>query len=297
MAEQVRAAFELRGMKIPIERILPLKTIVADVKKNSALRRILASIPRAGLIEPLIVFPQGTGKSPNYSLLDGHIRLEALKRLGWAEVPCLISTEDEAYTYNHKVNVVPPIQEHYMIMKAIENGVSEEMIAEALDIDVASIRQKRNLLNGICAEAVEILKNKSMSREALCELRRVKPMRQIEMAELMVKGNNITATYAKCLLSATPVDELVEPAKAKPLKGVRADDVADMHREMEALEENFLALETKHGDTVLHLVLATTYLRKLLDNPAVSRFLSNNHNDIFSEFRKLAEATSLERPA
>jgi RepB plasmid partitioning protein len=246
------------------------------------------------LIEPLIVHPQGAGKASNYSLLDGHTRFEALKKLGFERVPCLISTEDEAYTYNHKVNVVPPIQEHFMIMKAIANGVSEERIARALDVDVASIRHKRDLLNGVCPEAVELLQNKHTSKDALREFRRVKPMRQIEMAELMIRGHNFTASYAKCLLAATPDEQLVEPHKPKAPRGFR-DEVVGMERERESLEQNFLALEETHGKNVLHLVLATAYLRKLLENSVVARFLSKHHPDISAEFQKLIETNSLDR--
>jgi hypothetical protein len=295
MPEQVRPAFDLRGLHIPVERILPMKRIVADEKRNATFRRVLASIKEVGLIEPLIVFPQGTGKAAKYSLLDGHVRLEALKRLGEETIPCLISTEDEAYTYNHKVNVIPPIQEHFMIMRAIENGVSEERIAKALDVDVVSIRQKRDLLNGVCPEAVELLKNKHASRETLRELRRVKPMRQIEMAELMVKGHNFTWSYAKCLVAATPEDQLLDPHRRKAPKGLLGEEVATIEREMRSLEQNFLALEDAHGKNTLHLVLATTYLRRLMENPAVSRFLASSHADIYAEFQKLIETTSLER--
>lgn len=50
-----------------------------------------------------------------------------------------------------------------MILKAIKSGVSEERIAKVLNVDVASIRQKRDLLEGICKEAAEILKTRQMS--------------------------------------------------------------------------------------------------------------------------------------
>lgn len=294
MADPLRAAFDPHGVHIPVDRILPMKQVVADPKKNSTFRRILASIREVGLIEPLIVYPQG-GKANNYSLLDGHLRLEALKQLGFETIPCLISNEDEAYTYNHKVNIVPPIQEHFMIMKAIENGVSEERIARALDVDVAQIRQKRDLLNGICTETVDLLKNKLASRETLRELRRVKPMRQIEMAELMLKSHNFTCSYAKCLIAATPDDQLLDPAKSKVPRGVKAEEVAAMEKEVESLEQNFLALEESHGKNTLHLVLAIAYLRRLLENSTVGKFLSSRYADINAEFKKLIETTSLER--
>jgi prepilin-type processing-associated H-X9-DG protein len=295
MADPLSAAFDLHGVHIPVDRILAMKQIVTDPKKNVTFRRVLSSIKEIGLIEPLIVYPQGAGKGANYSLLDGHVRFEVLKQLNHETVPCLISNEDEAYTYNHKVNVVPPIQEHFMIMKAIESGVSEERIARALDVDVAQIRQKRDLLNGICAEAVELLKNKRASRETLRELRRVKPMRQIEMAELMSKSYNFTNSYAKCLIAATPDDQLLDPNKSKAPKGVKAEEVAAMEKELASLEQNFLALEESHGKNTLHLVLAIAFLRKLLDNVAVSRFLLSRYCDINTEFQKLIETTSLER--
>lgn len=35
---------------------------------------------------------------------------------------CLISDDDEAFTYNHKVNQLSAIQEHFMILRAINAG-------------------------------------------------------------------------------------------------------------------------------------------------------------------------------
>lgn len=52
---------------------------------------------------------------------------------GVAEIACLISTDDEAFTYNKRVNRIAIIQEHKMILKAIEKGVSEERIAKSLN--------------------------------------------------------------------------------------------------------------------------------------------------------------------
>jgi ParB-like chromosome segregation protein Spo0J len=292
MSDSPPPAFQFNVIHVPVDRILPLKRIN---DKGSVFQRILSSIREVGLVEPLVVFPQGSGKSTIYSLLEGNSRFEAMKKLGYSEVPCLISTDDEAYTYNHKVNVVPPIQEHLMIMKAIEGGASEERIAASLNVDVASIRKRRDLLNGICAEAIELLKNKQASRDALREFRKVKAMRQIEMAELMLRSHNFSASYAKCLLAATPVEQLVEPEKPKAPKGLKAEDIAGMEKEMDSLEQNFLSLEESHGQNVLQLVLMTAYLRRLLENAAVVKYLTKNHTDIHSELQKLVENPALDR--
>jgi len=37
----------------------------------------------------------------------------------------LIADDDEAFTYNKRVNRLATVQEHYMIVKALERGVSK----------------------------------------------------------------------------------------------------------------------------------------------------------------------------
>ena len=88
----------------------------------------------------------------------------ALKVIGALSARCLIATDDEGFTYNHKVNRLSVIQEHFMIMRALHNGVLEERIAKTLNVDVAAVRRKRDLLTGVCPEAVELLKDKRISR-------------------------------------------------------------------------------------------------------------------------------------
>lgn len=291
----LQAAFELVGVRLPLDRILPTKQIEADARRNGTLRRIIASIREVGIIEPLVVHRIGHGKTCTYSLLDGHIRLEAVRQLHHLDAPCLISTDDETYTYNHKVNIVPPIQEHFMIMRALSSGVSEERIARALDVDVARIKQKRDLLNGICSEAVDLLKHKHPSADALKEVRKVKPMRQIEMAELMLATNNFTAGYAKCLLAATAESQLVDGDQKRMPRGIKPEEMSRIEREVVSLEQDFKVVESDHGKNVLNLVLVTAYLRRLLANANFVRFMTARHSDILTEFQRLAESGGLER--
>ena len=98
MAKPVRVGFNPRGVTIPIINILPVKQLKPIVKASQKYRQILSSVREVGIIEPLIVFPQN-GNSGTYLLLDGHVRLQVLKDLGQTHAPCLIATDDEAYTY------------------------------------------------------------------------------------------------------------------------------------------------------------------------------------------------------
>jgi ParB-like chromosome segregation protein Spo0J len=292
MSKRVKLACKLMIAKIEIEKVLPLRIIAPGTRTTSKYRCIAASIREVGIIEPLVVHPHNQ-LDGHYMLLDGHIRLEILKELEKQTVDCLISTDDEAYTYNHKVNRLSAIQEHFMILKAIKDGVSEEDIARTLNVDVASIRKKRDLLDSICPEAVQLLKGKRATAGGLRELRKVKPMRQIEMAELMCASHNFSITYAKCLTTATPEDQLVEPENRKETDGLSSADIARMEREMETLSGDFKQIEAAHGKNVLNFVVVVGYLKKLLDNARIVRYLAQSYPEILDEFQKIVESRSL----
>lgn len=285
-------AFRPEGATIKVDKILPVRKIKPSTKKTKKYRQIFTSIKEVGIIEHLVVYPQDN-KSGYYLLLDGHLRLEVLKDINQEEAPCLISTDDEGFTYNHKINRLSSIQEHFMILKAIEKGVSEERIAKALNVNIAKIRDKRNLLKGIGSETVDLLKDRRISPKAINELRKMKPMRQIEVAELMIAANNFTVPYAKALLVATAKDQLVILNKPQKTGGLSGEDIARMEQEAEKLERDFMMIKDSYGQNVLNLVLTTGYLSKLLNNARIVRFLSKNHSGILSEFQKIIETTSL----
>ncbi len=92
-------------------------------------------------------------------------------------------------------------------------------MAKALNLDIKTLRHKKTLLNGICPEAVDLLKDKHVPEHTFFILRKMNPMRQIEAAELMVAMNRFTTNYARSLLAATPQSQLVdagEPVRSPP---------------------------------------------------------------------------------
>ena len=117
-------------------------------------------------------------------------------------------------------------------------------------------------------------------------------MRQIEMAELMVAANNFSANYAQCLLAATPQEQLLEPDKPKDVRGLSPEDMSRMEREMGNLGRDLRSVET-HGRNVLNLVLVMGYLKKLMENVRVVRYLSQHCGDILAEFQRIVESKTL----
>ena len=62
---------------------------------------------------------------------------------------------------------------------------------------------------------------------------------------------------------------------------------------MEKLERDFKNCEESYGDNMLNLTLARSYVKRILENARVVRFLTNNHPDIFAEFESIAAADAL----
>jgi ParB-like chromosome segregation protein Spo0J len=283
----VKMAFEETELRIAIANIQPLKLVSDALKRTPKYSQIAASIREVGIVEPPVV-ARDRSEPGKYLLLNGHLRIDVLKEMGETDVVCLISTDDEAFTYNKRINRIAAIQEHRMILKAVERGVSEERIAKALNVDVQSIRRKRHLLDGICAEVAEILKDKQIAIQTFTELKKMMPLRQIEAAELMVAMNKYTISYAKSLLAATPQSQLVESTKPKRVKGLSQAQIALMEQESVNLEREFKIAEKSYGTDHLDLVLTIGYLGKMIGNARVVRYLAQHHREILAEFQRIA---------
>src|SRR5436305_8793470 len=74
--------------------ILPLRPMTTRITGSRRYARIATSIKEIGIIEPLAVTtPNGRGQR---MLLDGHLRLHALKEQPAETAPCIVEDDDEA---------------------------------------------------------------------------------------------------------------------------------------------------------------------------------------------------------
>ena len=292
MTKKVQLGFENDCVTIPVANILPVRVLSKSIKSSRKYTQITASIREIGLVEPPVVARNGNA-SGSWLLLDGHVRIEVLKDLGQEQVECLVSTDDEAFTYNKRISRIAPIQEHRMILKAIERGVSEEKIAAALDLNPRSIHRKVKLLDGICPEAVAILKHKACTAAVFTTLRKMIPLRQIEAAELMVNANNYSVAYISAILAGTPQAQLVEANKPKRINGVTPQAVARMEKELARLQEGITQIQDTYGQDHLQLTVLRGYVGKLLGNARVVRYLMQTCPEFLSEFQTIAEMESV----
>ncbi len=92
-------------------KLIPSKELLENVKRSHKYHQIVTSIESLGIIEPIIVFYD---KDKDVTkILDGHLRVEALKDLGIEKAPCILSSIDDAFTPNKQVN-------HINVLKNIE---------------------------------------------------------------------------------------------------------------------------------------------------------------------------------
>ena len=290
-AQRIKIGFRQEVLEIPIEQLTALKDTTASVLACRKYKQIRASLEHIGLIEPLAVFPQGEGR---YLVVNGNLRLHILKELQQQTVRCIVALDDEAYTYNKRVNALSPIAEHFMILKAIANGVTEERIATGLSIDVEAIRRRRNLLDGICPEAVDMLKERRVSHATFGSLRKMKPLRQIEAAELMISASNFTSPFAAAILGVTKPEMLATPPKRAP-RSDQPHASALLEEATEVLISDLAVVRKTYGVEVLSLTVICRSIENLLGNPAVERYLRQNHTDTLGELTRLLAEIRQER--
>jgi hypothetical protein len=143
------------------------------------------------------------------------------------------------------------------------------------------------LLDGIHEEAADLLKDKSISPNAIRLLKGVSGVRQIEIAEVMVTANNHCASYAEALVLCTPKDQMVNPSQPKKNAGMSAEDIAKRKQEMESLERDMKAVTENYTENLFNLAWARTFIKKLMENTKVVRHLTSKHPEIYAEFETI----------
>ena len=109
----------------------------------------------------------------------------------------------------------------------------------------------------------------------------------------MVSVNNFTSGYAEALVLGTPKEQLAHPQKPKVKEGLTPEEIGKMEQEMETLERDLKSVEETYGENMLNLTCVRGFIKKLLDNAKVVRFLNAHYSDIFPEFEALVAAETI----
>jgi len=251
---------------IPIIRLRPLRD--RQVSQREA-DRILASIRTIGLIEPLIVYPEGE----DFVITDGVQRYRALLKLGIETVPCVVGSRREAFTGNRMVNRLSPVQENRMIEKSLEE-LDEKTIANALGLSGITHRIKRTLLKQLAPEVAAAFDQGAITRTCAMELTYVKAERQEEILTAMKGYKDYSVAFARSLVLKTP------PGMRAARKGRKRNPWNKSAQRKNDLLKKLADAEQKHDfysrlykQYTVDLLRLAIYARALLTNSRVREYL------------------------
>jgi hypothetical protein len=120
---------------------------------------------------------------------------------------------------------VAPVQEHLMVMRALERGIPEAKLARALNVNIQHIKRRATLLNGICPRGRPSAQGQTCQSMTFDALRKMKPERQIEACNLMASTSNFSSSYAKALVAASKREDIKTPPRSLRVFGVTAADL------------------------------------------------------------------------
>ena len=269
---------------IPTIRLRPLRDRKISQRDFD---RILASIKAIGLIEPLIVYPEGE----DFVITEGVQRYRALLEMGIEIVPCVIGRQREAFTGNRMVNRVSPVQEHRMIEKSLEE-LDEKTIARALGLSVITHRTKRTLLKQLDPEVAAAFDQGAITRTCALELTHVKPARQREILTAMKGYKDYSVAFAQSLILKTPppLRATRKGRKRNPWNKTaqRKNDLLKKLAEAEQKHDFYSRLYKQYTVDLLRLAI---YARALLTNQRIREHLDQSHPEIVARFETIiAEA-------
>ncbi|MCA9177474.1 MAG: ParB N-terminal domain-containing protein [Planctomycetales bacterium] len=273
----------VQGLDIPIVKLVPRNERKVSKKY---IKRIDASLRAVGLIEPLIVYPQGD----NYEILDGCLRYRILLEMGVETVPCLLGSEREAFTGNRMVNQLSASQEMRMLRKSLEE-LDEKTIANALGMVGISHRLNVGLLKKLEPSVVKAFEGGKMNLQCAKELAHVKPERQAEILKLMDSCNDYSVTFARGLVLKTPVAKRAKANGART-PWTRADDkkndLLKKLKEAEQQQDFYSGLYRQYTTNLLKLVI---YVRSLLASEPVREYLRERYPQQLEIFEQIINST------
>jgi len=276
--------FHIDGVDVPLAELKPLRerpTLKTDTHRG--FHRILSSIRKIGLIEPLCVFRE----EDDYIILDGYLRFLACGELGYKTVPCILYKEKEAYTFNRMVNNLSGFQEIKMLRKSLES-LDEKTIAETFGMKTIRYRLAPNLVQQLHPQVAQAFEKELLGKTAAIEMACVKPPRQAEMLREMKRVNDFTPAFIRALILKTP------PEQRNPNRNPRTSRKKETREKRLALVERLEEAEKQHDfysglyrQYSNDLLKISLYIRKVITNSAIREYMEHQHPSVLSEMHAI----------
>lgn len=288
----IKQCFNNHFQSYLIETLTPSRTLPVNIKSSEKYKKIVSSITEIGLIEPVMIFIHDNGEQ---KILDGHLRIEALKDLNITHAHCLISPVEDTYSYNKRVNHLTILQEQKMLQKAVESGVPVEKLCAVLGLSQSIINTRLRISDGIAKEVLALLAEKNVSQNVFDILRRIKPYKQIEFVTTMITLNNFTKKFALSMLHTLPSEHLVRQIGNTTEEKDMVKTLARLEKEMAALQIETQNIQNEYAENNLNLIIVKSYIAKLLRTNDVIHWLYDNKCEYLDVLKKVVGIESLNK--
>ncbi|WP_438500477.1 plasmid partitioning protein RepB C-terminal domain-containing protein [Pantoea ananatis] len=288
----IKYCFNEKTVSFRLSDLIYTKKLPTNYKSSQKYIQIKSTISALGLVEPILIYIDGADGTAK--ILDGHLRVEALKDIGEERVACLVSTVYDTYTPNKKVNRITIIQIQKMLKEAVRVGVPEDMLCSALNISSDSLKSNLSVLKGICPEVIELFNDRDIPKNTFMILKRMIPFRQIECANIMIKFDNYSKIFAQSLYHSSSPELLND--KGKPNIDERSGNrkaIERLEKEMAQVHFDTQKIKENYGSNSLKLTIVISHIKKILENPKVFHWLLRNKQDYLSELTKISDIEKL----
>lgn len=265
------------ALDIPIVRLRPLRERSINKRDYD---RIVASIKVLGLLEALVVFPEGE----DYVILDGVQRYRILLEMGVEVVPCVLGKQRETFTYKRMVNHLSPLEEHRMIKTSLEKKLDEKTIANALGTAGIGHRLKKTLISQLHPDIAAAFDEGKLSRSCTREMTFVKPARQREILTAMEGFKDFSTPFARAhVLKTPPAQRETRKRKSNPWDKTtqKKNDLVKKLAEAEEKHDFYSRLYKQYTVDLLRIAI---YARSLVTNARLRAYLDEHYPDIVTRF-------------
>ena len=228
--------------EIPIGDIDPNREQPRKRFDEESLRQLAASIQHSGVIQPIIVYPQGG----RYVIVAGERRYRASRLAGLEEIPAIVRDWDEqkrleaALVENLQRDDLNPVEEAVGVKRLMEAAnLTQERVAERIGKSRPAVANLLRLLT-LPEEVQKMLVDGRLTAGHARALVTVEPARQVQLANLTVQqGWSVRQLERICAQGARPAPkpkprpdrELVQlEDMASRLFGTRAKIDGDRNR-------------------------------------------------------------------
>ena len=188
-------------VEIGLERLRPFENHPFKVKEDEAMARLMESIERYGIMNPLIVMPTTEGF---YRIISGHRRKYCAEKLGYTQVPVIIR-------YIHLTSLIPELLDmldegkisfnpvvELSFLSIIEQGWVADGIVYTLSVPSVSQAKRMKALS----------QEKQLSPRKINEI--LNEIKKTDMSRVIFKNSQMYKYFPKYYSTEQMKEEIIE---------------------------------------------------------------------------------------